>query len=182
MSFYRIGLAAVTGLFATVMAQAAFAGCGGCGGYAVTYAYPAAQLVYAAPPVQPVVLAVPAPVIPIAPAPIAVNNWDTNGWGAWGGCGCGGCGCGGGAGLVAYAQPVAPGPSYYVVNQGPEYSGPGFMIPYGSWSPQADLAVPGEYPYVGGYGYRHRYGMYPRYAYHHRWHHYGYGYPLRARD
>lgn len=173
MSFYRVGLVALTALFATAMSPGAFAGCGGCG-FPMAYAAYPAPVVYAAP--APVAVPVmPAP-LPVVAAPIAVANWDTGGWGAWnswggwGGCGCG-CGCGE-RGLLVYAQPaVTP---FYVVNQGPEYSGPGIMVPYGTYAPQAGLAVPGEYPYVGYYG-RH-------YAYrHHYWHRPWYG-PLRARD
>ena len=142
-------------------------GCGGCGvAVAVTYAQPVA--------VQPAVLPV-----AVAPAPVAVDHWDTGGC-AWGGCGgfglggfgSGGCGCGscggcGGSVVYAPAAPaVAPAP-FYMVNQGPEYSGPGFMIPYGTYSPGAALAAPGGYPYVGTPGYRHYgygYRMHPHYA------------------
>ena len=95
--------------------------------------------------------ALPAP--PIAPAPIAVDHWDTGGWG---GCGCGSCGC---AGAALYARPVAPAP-IYVVNQGPEYTGPGIMVTYRTYSPQAGLAAPYDYPYISrpGYGYGYGYG------------------------
>jgi len=168
-------------VFATVLTSAAFAGCGGCGwGYpapiayapapvysqgcggcgasiAVTYAQPvvymqsgcggcggAVAVTYAQPVVQ---------AVPVMPAPIAVDNWDTGGFG---GCGCGSCGGCGNA--LAYAQPAAA--PMYVVNQGPEYSGPGLMVPYGTYSPATNLAAPGEYPYIGarGYGYGPRYG------------------------
>ena len=181
MSFHRTILVAFTAVFATVLTSAAFAGCGGCGwGYpapiayapapvysqgcggcgasiAVTYAQPvvymqsgcggcggAVAVTYAQPVVQ---------AVPVMPAPIAVDNWDTGGFG---GCGCGSCGGCGNA--LAYAQPAAA--PMYVVNQGPEYSGPGLMVPYGTYSPATNLAAPGEYPYIGarGYGYGHRYG------------------------
>src|SRR5208282_4288374 len=184
MSFHRAIIAALAALFVAGTASVALAdcggcgwaappiayqpvplytsgGCGGCGGsFAVTYAPAAAY----APPAF-----APAPA-PIAPAPIAVDHWDTGGCG-WGGCrgigcGCGRCGCGGSA-------LYAPAP-IYVVNQGPEYTGPGVMIPYGTYSPEAGLAAPYDYPYISRPGYRHGYGGYahryfrgagPRYAY-----------------
>ena len=88
------------------------AGCGGCG-------TPTAAFVYA----QPV-----APAPPPPPAPVTVSTW------AWGT----GCGC---RRAVVYAapsvepMPIAPAP-IYVVNQGPDYTGPG------SWS----LTGPGRRP------------------------------------
>ena len=98
-------------------------------------------------------------------------------YGAWGGCGhCGG-------GFVSYAPAVeaiaiAPAP-IYVVNQGPDYTGPGIMTPYHTWMPSASYVVPGSYPYRSGYGYG-----YHRYGYAHRrvfWRGYGvrYGYGMR---
>ena len=159
---YRVGLAVLGTLAALTIASSANAGCcggcGGCGGgYAVTveapvaYAPPPPPVAYAPPPVAyapPPVAYAPPPVV-LAPAPIAVDHWDTGGWGWNGGCGCG-CGCGR---SVVYAVAVQP---FYVVNQGPVYSGPGLMIPYGTYSPQVGLAVPGEYPYIGRRWYRHR--------------------------
>ena len=92
--------------------------------------------------------------MPVAPAPIAVDHWDTGGWGGWSGCGrCGGCGACGGS--IAYAPQIAQSP-LYVVNQGPEYSGPGFMSPYRTYSPYRDVAAPANYPYIGAWR--------PRYA------------------
>jgi hypothetical protein len=76
-----------------------------------------------------------------------------------------GCGCGG---SVAYAAPtvIAPAP-IYVVNQGPDYTGPGIMVPYRTWTPAAPYIGAGGYPYMHGYGYGRGYG----YGYGH-----GYGY------
>jgi len=71
---------------------------------------------------------------PVAPAPVIVSTWNT------------GCGC---QRPVVYAAP-AP---IYVVNQGPEYAGPGLMVPYRTWSPAAAYAPESEYPYIRGYGY-----------------------------
>jgi hypothetical protein len=141
--------------------------CGGCGA-PVVYAQPAPQPVV----MQgcggcgtPVVYAQPAPVVqpvPVMAAPIAVDHWDT------GGCGCGSCGgcqapvttCGGcGSSTFGYHAAVVASP-LYVVNQGPEYSGPGLMVPYGTYSPATNVASPAAYPYVSGPGYR--YG--PRFA------------------
>jgi hypothetical protein len=80
------------------------------------------------------------------------------GGGGCGGCGGGGCGgCGGCSSTFGY-HPVAPAP-LYVVNQGPEYSGPGLMVPFGTYSPATNVAAPGAYPYVAGRGY----GYGPRY-------------------
>jgi hypothetical protein len=167
MSSHRAILVAFTTLFAAGMTSAAFAGCGGCGGsLAVTYA----PLIEYAPPVAyaPAIAYAPPPVEyappvaygpPIAVAPIAVNNWDTGG----------GCGCGR---SVVYAQPVAPAP-IYVVNQAPDYTGPGIMVPYGTYSPEAGYAAPYGYPYISGPGYRYGYGM--PYRMHHRYRHSYYG-------
>jgi hypothetical protein len=190
MSFHRVMIAALAALFVTGTASVATAGCGGCrwGGLA-PFAYAPAPLyvsggcggcgslaVTYAPPVYAPPAFAPAPP-PIAPAPIAVDHWDTGGWSGcgWGGCGgigcgCGSCGCGRG---LLYGLAAAPGP-IYVVNQGPEYTGPGIMVPYRTYSPQAGFVAPYDYPYIsgpGGYGYGHRYGH--RYGYGRG---YGYGY------
>ena len=191
MSFHRTILAACTMVFATILTSTAFAGCDGCGfGYSAPVAYVepvAAAPVYAggcggccggcgtvayAQPVvvaPPPVLVQPAPVM-VAPAPIAVGcgSWGScGGCGSWGNCGgwgncgswgsCGGCG-GCGAALVPSAA--------YVVNQGPVYSGPGIMVPNGSYSPYAGLSNPAAYPYIG-----RPYGYAPHYAYRHHYYH-----------
>jgi hypothetical protein len=185
MSFHRTVLVACAAVFATVFSSVAFAQCGGCGGVAVTYVQPIV--------VQPVVEVQPVVVQPIVQAaPIAVDCWDTNGWGGGGcgrcgGCGgCGGCGCCGGcSSTFGYHAAVGPSP-LYVVNQGPEYSGPGLTVPYGSYSPATNLAAPAQYPYVAGprFGYGPRYPR-PyygsRFAYQrHYWNPYRY-YPHRWR-
>jgi hypothetical protein len=183
MSFHRTVLVAFIALMATTFASAAFAQCGGCGGQ-ITYVQPAPVPVYVQPAPQLVyVQQAPQPVyvqpscggcasiaaVPVAPAPIAVDHWDTGGYGGCGGCGCNGCG-----GTFGY-RTVAPSP-LYVVNQGPEYSGPGLVRPYGTYSPDNGVSEPAEYPYVSGRGYS--YG--PRFAHPHfagrphYWHHYGY--------
>jgi len=190
MSFHRVMIAALAALFVTGTASVALAGCVGCGWSGVApFAYPPAPLyvsggcggcgslaVTYAPPVYAPPAFAPAPP-PIAPAPIAVDHWDTGGWGGcgWGGCGgigcgCGSCGCGRG---LLYGQLAAPAP-IYVVNQGPEYSGPGIMVPYHTYSPQQGFVAPYDYPYISGpgYGYGHRYG----YGYHH-----GYAHPYYHR-
>jgi len=156
-----------------------YGGCGGCGA-------PTAAVVFAQ---------------PVAPAPIAVGYWGGN-WGgptwsgSWGGYGSGGygygyggCGGCGGRGLIGYG---APSP-LYVVNQGPYYSGPGLMVPYATYSPEAAYAPAADYPYASGNGYGYPPPAYrpyyrPRYAYrapiygrprlygpmvhHYRWHRY----------
>src|SRR5271163_4820908 len=133
MSFHRTILVACSALFVTALTSSAFAQCGGCGGWglsapvysggcggcgsaAVAYVQPV--VVEPVVEVQPVVEAV-----PIVVAPIGVDHWDTGGWG---GCGCGSCG--GCSSTFGYHAAVVSSP-YYVVNQGPAYSGPGVMVP-----------------------------------------------------
>jgi hypothetical protein len=79
--------------------------------------------------------------VPLAPAPIYVGPWS-GGWSltpwsfvggsvaGWGSCGC--CGCG-----------AAPSP-LYVVDQGPDYTGPGVMVPFLTYTPTT------HFPYVSG--------------------------------
>ena len=159
MSVYRTILMACAIACVTVFTSAAFAQCGGCGAVAVVPVQPV--LVQPVVEVQPIV--VEPTVVPVAPAPIGVSCWDTNGFcggGCGGGCGCGGGGCGGCGGCSSTFgyHPVAPAP-LYVVNQGPEYSGPGLTVPFGTYSPATNVAAPGAYPYVAGRGY----GYGPRY-------------------
>jgi hypothetical protein len=172
MSLHRTILVAVATL-ATGLSSAAFANCcgyaapaptyyappspcGGCGGGVAAYA----PTTYAT---------------PIAQAPLAVG---CGGCGtpaavatyapAWG-TGCGSCGTPSAA--VTFAAPVAPTPTWganwgtgcggcgvatqpaplYVVNQGPEYTGPGIMVPYRTWARPAAYS-----PYGPGYGRWHR--------------------------
>jgi hypothetical protein len=130
-----------------VQAPVAYAstGCGGCG-------TPTAAVVYAQP-------------IAPTPPPVAVSTWS---WGTNWGC------CHRAAFVYAATpavelMPVAPAP-IYVVNQGPDYTGPGIMVPYHTWTPATSYVVPGSHPYLSGY----RYGGYG-YGYH-RW---GYRYGWR---
>ena len=135
MSLHRGMLFALALLFTGGMTSVASAGCGGCG-------TPTAAIVYAA---------------PVAPAPRIA--WQTWGWGT-------GCGC---HRAFVYAAtptvtltPIAAAP-IYVVDQGPDYSGPGITIPYHLWT-TGSYIVPGTYPY---YWHRHRYG-YGHWYWHHR--------------
>ena len=69
------------------------------------------------------------------------------------GYGFGPTGCGGGCGAVAYApilyaQPIAPAP-VYMVDQGPDFTGPGIMEPYRTYAPPAQYAPPPGYPPYG---------------------------------
>jgi hypothetical protein len=138
-----IAYAPVTYVQPIVASPVAYGGCGTCG-------YSSAAAVFAE---------------PVAPAAYSVGNWG-GGWGggwagSWGN-GCGGCGRG-----LIYAAPAvyaAPAASLYVVNQGPEYSGPGIMNPYRTYSPASAYAPADDYPYVPGYGSHYGYGA-----------HYGYG-------
>ena len=170
MSVYRATLFAFAALFTAAMTSAASAGCCGWGVQApVAYGpvgcggcgAPSAAVVYAQ---------------PVAPAPpaVAVGAW---GWGA-------GCGCHRGFVYAATpsieVMPVETAP-IYVVNQGPDYTGPGVMTPYHTWAPAGGYVAPGAYPYMAGYG--AGYGYYgprrvyvaprPRVVYHTRY----YGHP-----
>ncbi len=184
MSFFRVALEACSTLLAMIFSSAAFAGCcGGCGGCGgggyVVMTYAPAPGQYAAPMPMPI----PAPVapLPIAPAPIGVGHWDTGGWGGWGNWGgggtWGGCGCNRGLFTSGFFGSPAVAP-IYIVNQGPQYSGPGIMIPSQSYSPGEGVAAPGAYPYIGRHPYR---PYYPRYT--HRMHSYywHYRHPLHTR-
>lgn len=167
MSVHRATLFALAALFTAAMTSVASAGCCGwgvqapgayapaaCGGCGT----PSAAIVYAA------------PVAP-APPPVVVSGWT-------------GCGCGS---YVAYAAPavevtpVAPAP-IYVVNQGPDYTGPGIMVPFHTWAPAAGYVGPGAYPYLPGrygygyYGPRRFYGAPRPHAVVYRGHFYGHPY------
>ena len=73
------------------------------------------------------------------PAPVVYERPSYTGWG------CGGCGRYGhyhhGWATATYIEPSP----IYVVNLGPSYDGPGVMVPFGTWSPDA----------AWGYGHRH---------------------------
>jgi hypothetical protein len=137
MSLHRATFVAFAALFTIGATSVAFAdccqsgvpapvvysnGCGGCG-------------------------AAPAPVIyvqPVAPPPppVTVTTWGNGN----------GCGCNHSVVYVTPSiepTPIAPAP-IYVVNQGPEYSGPGVMVPYRTYAPAAAYA-PEAYPYMPGY-------------------------------
>jgi hypothetical protein len=140
MSLHRATLFVITALFTAGMTSIASAQC--CGGGWGT----AAPVVYAAPVTYANTgcggCGTPAIVYaqPVVPAPVVVNTWGT------------GCGC---QQPVVYAAPTP----IYVVNQGPDYTGPGVMIPQGTYSPDANYAEPEDYPYV-----RHHY-YHPHTAY-----------------
>jgi hypothetical protein len=175
MSFHRSVFVALATVFTVGMAPAAFAQCCGYQAPAPTYYAPAPVAqgcgICGVQAYAPVVYAT-----PVAPAPINVGCGTcgtpiaavtfappTPAWGS----GCGVCGA---PAPVAYnpcntcglaTTPVytQPAPAY-VVNQGPDYSGPGLMVPYRTYAPQAEYAPPPYYP-----SYPHRY--YPRPYYHH---------------
>ena len=170
MSVHRVILVALATLLTSGLSSAAFAGCCGWGTPApVVYATSGcggcgASVAY---------------VQPVMPAPAPVATWGT------------GCGCGQ---SVVYAEapvvePQIAAAPIYVVDQGPEYSGPGIMIPYRTWSPAVPAAI--DYPYVsGGYGYGYggsyhhglRYAYGPRsYGHPHHWWHYPHHHPLGVR-
>jgi hypothetical protein len=151
MSLHRSIFVAVATVFAVGMAPSAYAQC--CGGYAPAQVYtaPAPCGGCGTPVYAPIVYAT-----PVAPAPINV--------------GCGACGapapvtwnscntCG--VQTPVYTQP-AP---MYVVNQGPDYSSPGVMVPFRTYAPPAQYAPP---PYYPSYGRRY----YPRPIYRHAYYH-----------
>jgi hypothetical protein len=60
--------------------------------------------------------------------------------------GCGGCG--------SPAVYTAPAP-LYVVNQGPDFTGPGVTVPYETYAPPAQYAPPPYYPSYRPHGYYH---------------------------
>ena len=161
MSLHRVLVAVVATIFTAGISSAASARCCGWGASApVVYApvtYASAGCGHCGTPSAAVVYA--QPVMP-APAPVVATTW--------GSCGCA-CGC---RGLISYATPgvepiaIAPAP-IYVVNQGPDYTGPGIMTPFHTWTPSASYVVPGTYPYAYGY---HRYGYIHRRVF---WHRYG---------
>ena len=157
MSLYRVVLVGLAGVFTVGMTSLASAGGWGWGsGWGSGWgcggcAAPSAAIVYAQ---------------PVAPLPAPVTF---------------GCGCGHQS--LVYAEPpieptpIAPAP-IYVVNQGPEYEGPGITVPYHTWAPVSAYGPAAEYPYRAGYGLGYGYG--PRYGlgygYRHR---YGLGYGYR---
>jgi hypothetical protein len=177
MSLFRAFAIAFTLLVSPSVASVAFAGCWGCGPQALGPAFvapvgpgpvfPWAGCGGACIPGPALFYQIGSTPVAVAPDPIAVDHWDTNGFGDcrfpgdyFGACGwvarcgwfsgpgpCGGpVGCGGGCG-----RPVAywPAPSrVYIVNRGPEYSGPGIMIPFKTYSPTTGLAAPREFPYI----------------------------------
>jgi len=158
MSLHRVVLAGLAAVFTVSMTSLASAGgwgwgagwgsgwgggCGICGA-------PSAAVVYAQ------------PVAPLPPPPPPIVGP--------------GCGCH----SVLFAPPpappieplpIAPAP-IYVVNQGPEYSGPGIMVPYHTWRPTPGYGPPGYHYAHYGYGYRFHYG--PRWGFR-----YGYRYGAR---
>lgn len=143
MSGYRVTLFVLAGMFTAAMTSVASAGCCGWGVQApIAYgpvAPPTAAAVYAQ------------PVGPVAPA-VAVGAWG-GGWGGWGWRG--GCGCHRAfvyaAAPAVQVVPIASAP-IYVVNQGPDYTGPGIVVPYHTWAPGGAYMGPGAYPYFPGYG------------------------------
>jgi hypothetical protein len=162
MSFHRATLVALATLFTVGMTSLASAGCcdwgysapanygcGGCGAPVYTPSYttyqPVAPVSYGGcggcgAPVYsgcggcatPSVAAVYA--VPVAPAPIVVSAWAGTG-----------CGC---QNSLSFGGPSP----LYVVNQGPDFSGPGLMRPYGTYAPETAYAPAANYPYVPGYG------------------------------
>ena len=171
MSFHRSIFVAVATVFAVGMAPSAFAQCCGyapapvysapCGGCGTAYA----PIVYAT-PVAPAPIGVGCGVCgtptaavtfvpPVAPTPVV-------GWNGCGNCAapitwnpCNTCGIQ----TPVYTQP-AP---LYVVNQGPDYSGAGVMVPFHTYGAPAEYAPA---PYTPGF-----HGYYPRPFYRHAYYH-----------
>jgi hypothetical protein len=182
MSLKRSIFVALATMFAAVAAPAAHAqvgygfgpvgygygqaGCGGCGA-AVAYA----PIVYAQ-PIAPAQIYVNSgcgncgmPVSPCCSAPLAAPVLQAPAFaGAWGGCG-GQCVASVASCCGTPAVYTAPAP-VYMVDQGPDFAGPGIMEPYRTYAPPAQYAPPPGYP---PYGYPMHSG-YPRVAYHaHGW-------------
>jgi hypothetical protein len=187
MSLHRTFLVACVAAFVTIFTSAAFAQCGGCGAVAVQPVEIQPIIVEPAVPVAPAPIGVSCwDTNGYCGGCGGCGGFGVGcgggcggfgggcggfgggcggfGGGCGGGClgggGCFGGGCGGCGGCSSTFghHPVAPAP-LYVVNQGPEYSGPGLMVPFGTYSPATNLAAPGAYPYVvgSGYGYGPRY-------------------------
>jgi hypothetical protein len=170
MSLHRVLAVAFALFISPSLMGAALAGCNGCG--------PPPGPALAAPPIPgpgfgpgpcggpcaaPRALPALSPMEPvaIAAAPVAVDHWDTNGFGDCRGPGdyfgaCGGfagCGpgpCGAPPPCVACRAPRAyrSGPGVYIVNQGPEYTGPNFMVTFKTYTPTTGLAAPSQFPYI----------------------------------
>jgi hypothetical protein len=163
MSLYRVVLAGLAAVFTVGMTSLASAGCYGCAmpapiQYAPSYCggcgVPTAAIVYAQ---------------PVMPAPPVAYGFA------------GGCGCGHQS-VVYAAPPIAPTPiapaPIYVVNQGPEYDGPGITVPYHTWAPVSAYGPVAEYPDDEGYGMGYGMGYGRGYGYRHHFygHRYGPGY------
>jgi hypothetical protein len=169
MSLQRVFAVAFALLISPLLIGSAFAGCNGCGPPPGSAFGPGPC---GGPCAVPYVRALPAlsPMEPVAVSayPIAVDHWDTNGFGdcrgpgdyfgACGGfsagppgCGLGPCGAPPPPCVACRRAPVASyrsGPGVYIVNQGPEYSGPAFFIPFKTYSPTTGLAAPSQFPYI----------------------------------
>ena len=193
------------------------AGCGGCGGVAyapIVYAQPIAPAqIYVGGcngcvgQVTPVAAPVACCAMPVAPAPAPCCAMPApapivSGCGGCGGTslpifsaltgggGCGGCGMPAAPAACCGTPAVytAPAP-IYMVNQGPDFTGPGVMEPYRTYAPPAQYAPPPAYPPYAGYApssyypMHHYYPMhryYPNVAYHaHAWAPRYYGRPYR---
>ena len=98
-----------------------------------------------------------------APAPVEYGR-PMYGWGT----GCGGCGYYGYRTALVEPTYVARSP-IYVVNQGPDFSGPGLMVPYRTWAPGYGPAF--RYSYIHGYGHRYAYGYGYGWRTRHYWRH-----------
>ena len=165
MSPKRSILVALATMFVAIAAPAAHAQVGygfgpiGCGGGCGAVAY--APIVYAQ-PIAPAHIYVNSgcgncgvPVSPCCAAPVV--QAPTPIFGGWGG-GCGGCAAPI-ASCCAAPVPVAPccgipavyaAPApVYMVDQGPDFTGPGIMEPYRTYAPPAQYAPPPGYPPYG---------------------------------
>ena len=169
MSLQRVLALAFVLLVSPSLTAAAFAGCNGCGpppGPAL--AVPGLGFgpgpcggPCVAPYVRPLPALSPMEPVAVSAAPVAVDHRDTNGFGDcrgpsdyFGACGgFAGCGpgpCGAPLPCVACRPRAAyrSGPGLYIVNQGPEYTGPNFFIPFKTYSPTTGLAAPSQFPYI----------------------------------
>lgn len=171
MSLQRVFAVAFVLLVSPILTAGAFAGCNGCGPPPGPALAPLPGPAFTSGPcgvhcVAPYGRALPAlsPMEPVAvaAAPVAVDHSDTNGFGDCRGPGdyfgaCGGfagCGpgpCGALPPCIGCRHPVVayrPGPGVYIVNQGPEYSGPNFFVPFKTYTPTTGLAAPSQFPYI----------------------------------
>ena len=164
MALHRVAFFVLALCFTAGMTSVASAGCCGFGAQAPVATYAPSGCGRCGTPTAALVYAEPVAPAPPPPPPVAVTVVaQPVGWAGTCGCPCGCRGLFSTAAPAVAVTPIAPAP-IYVVNQGPEYSGPGIMVPYRTWTPAGPYVAPGTYPYFSGYGYGgYRHAVHRRY-------------------